>query len=262
MTQRAFSCPKPSSRPRYGGFEALWAEVPRLASWLLGSALGYVAGDLDITLDQARQAQFTAITMPALVVPTSALVKVIWAMGGTPYALNVFGALKVGAVVINQALADALFASVKSQAGTTALMAAIGTGVSLLSVAIRDISGPNLPEYVGAGAALPGQAAGNLLPPQIACCVTIRTALAGKSFRGRCYIPGFTVGSVTATGDMAANVGGLSTGFVNAIDSAMAANNLNLAVVSRKLLASEAATLVQSRNNQWETQRRRAVPGI
>lgn len=200
--------------------------------------------------------------MPSLVVPSAVLVKVTWAIGGVPFALEVFGARKAGAVTVNQALADALFASVKSQGGVTGLMAAIGTTVSLHRVSVRDISSPNLPEFDGAGAALPGAAAGNLLPLQIASCVTMKTALAGKPFRGRTYIPGFTVGSVTAGGNQAANIGSLSVGFVNGIKDAMTANSLTLAIVSRKLLSTEVVTLVQSRSDIWETQRRRSIPGI
>lgn len=200
--------------------------------------------------------------MPPLVVPSAALLRLVWNMGASPYAVNVIGARKTSPAAITQSQANSLGAAVGASFTSSGLAAQVHSGVSLTSVGIRDISAPSLPELVAAMAAVPGANAGNMLPPQIAFCVTLRTALAGRSFRGRVYLPGFTVGGNTTSGGATATVSTACLAFVNGIDSAMAANGLDLAIVSRLRSTSELVTLVQARDLTWDTIRGRATAGI
>lgn len=200
--------------------------------------------------------------MAPLVIPNAVLVRLIWAQGGTPYAVNVYGATKSGAVTVDQNFANALSTSVKTEVAASGLFANISNTVTHLSTSVRDISQPNRPEYTGNAAPTAGTDAGNLLPPQVAFCITLRTDLAGKSYRGRSYLPGFTVAHTTATGAATAGLQTNAIAFVNAVKAAMTANNLTMAVLSRQLLSAAAVTLVQSRNANFETIRGRAIAGI
>lgn len=186
----------------------------------------------------------------------------IWSNSFGAYAVNVLGGRKAGAATIDQGFANTLGAAIKSALTSSGQVAQIGTLITLTSVGVRDISAPSLPEFMDAGAAVPGTAAGNLLPSQIAMCFTLRTAKAGKNYRGRSYLSGYTVGALTAGGAAVAGVGTAGVAFLTAIKTAMTTSGLAMAIVSRELHTTEDVTLIQSRDATWETQRRRAIAGI
>jgi len=200
--------------------------------------------------------------MAPLVVPQAVLVRLIWTLAGSAYAINVLGARKSGAAAIDQAFANTLGAAIKGHANTTALLTSLSNQVALANIGVRDISGPNLPEFRDSAAAVPGSAATALLPLQIAYCVTLRTAKAGKNYRGRTYIPGWTVTNVTTGGQTTAGVPTTSAAFLTGIKTVMTANGLTLAIVSRTLLTTEPVTLEQGRDTIWDTIRKRATPGV
>lgn len=209
--------------------------------------------------------------MPSLVVPNAALLRLIWSLSGQPYAVNVLGVNKGSVANITQALTDTVGTAIKAALAPSGLGAVLGTAVGLQSVGLRDINSPSQPEYLDSGAAVLGTAAGNLLPPQIAFVVTLRTALAGKSFRGRVYLTGFAVTANGATGQASTATGTASTAFITSIANALGASSMNLAVVSRPSTTSvppRPAGFVTNvsariaRDLVWDTQRRRAVPGI
>lgn len=200
--------------------------------------------------------------MPSLVIANAVQVKVIWSRAGLRYAINVYGATGLGPTGVNQALANTVGANVKSLFTSSTLVSAIHNSVSLEKVAVRSIGAANQPEFEDAGAAVPGTAVGNFMPPQVCLCVTMRTALAGKEFRGRSYIGGFSVGSADANG--ASNAGAVTavTAFVDGLRTGQFGAALTLSVLSRKNLVATPVTLVLSRTTTFETQRRRAIPGI
>lgn len=206
--------------------------------------------------------------MPQLVVPGAAQMRLIWAVGGQLYALNVMGVVNSGSVAITQALTNTIGTAIKASFASTAFNVAIHTTVTLANIGLRDIRTANTAEFIDAGAAVAGTAVGDLLPPQTALCITLRTASAGRSFRGRVYLPGFAESHNTA--------GGLANGlvapvaFVAAIKSNLQSSGLDLGVLSRP--APDATppragfittvNAVVARDAVWDTQRRRAVPGI
>lgn len=212
--------------------------------------------------------------MVSLQVTNAGLLRIIWQLSGADYAVNVFGFDNpTHATSINQALADGLDADAKSAFTASGLAACVATSVSLSRVGIRDIHTANQPEFLGTAAAVAGASAGDLLPPQTALVVTLRTALAGPRFRGRSYLPGFTEADNAALGSASPACATAAASFVNALAAAMQARNIRMAVVSRPLVdpvtgavtRPGAVTQVVSalvRNNVWDTQRRRAVPGI
>lgn len=206
--------------------------------------------------------------MPQLIVPNAAQMRLIWAQGGVLYALNVMGVHIPGATAITQALTNTVGAAIKSALTSSTHGAAVHTTITLANVGLRDIRTANSAEFLDTGGAVAGTGTGDLLPPQVALCITLRTASAGRSFRGRCYLPGFAESVNTATG--AAGGSGGSVAFITAIKSALIASSLDLGVISRP--APDASppragfitpvTSIVSRDLVWDTQRRRAIPGI
>jgi hypothetical protein len=198
----------------------------------------------------------------ALVVPQAALMRLIWSLGGSPYAVNVIGVRKTGAAVIDQALANTVGAQVKAAFSSSGHTGSIGAQASLAQVGLRDISSPNNVEFLDGGAAVPGTDGSTLLPPQVAFVVTLRTARAGKSYRGRVYLPGFATGALAAGGLVNAGIRTSSVAFIEALRTGLPSNGLTLAVVSRKLSTTEVVTAAQGRDLVWDTIRGRATAGI
>lgn len=198
-----------------------------------------------------------------LVIPNTVMVRLLWSHG-THTPVNVLGALKNGTVTVNQTLANTVGAAIKSAFTSSGLAAVVSSSVDLVNVGLRDISTANLAEFLDNGAAVPGTDAANALPPQTALVVTLRTANAGKSYRGRTYLTGFTEASNEADGTVSVAARTAATAFLNAINTALAASSMSLAVMSRPNAAhakagwSTAVTTVQMRDAIWDTQRRRA----
>lgn len=200
--------------------------------------------------------------MAALVIPNTVLYRIIWTAGGVAYAVNILGGRKTS-MTVDQARADAVSAAFKSAFTSSGLAAVVHSTIALWNVGIRDISSPSLPEFLGSGAASNGtQAAGKLLPAQVAQVITLRTAKAGKSFRGRVYIPGFGDSALATDGTATSAATTAAKAFVDAVKTATETQGAPLAVVSRLTASNELVTSTQSRSSTWETVRGRAIAGI
>lgn len=200
--------------------------------------------------------------MPPLIVPNAALVRIVWSRAGLPYAINVLGFRKIGAITVDQSLADAVGGVVKAAFTSSALAGQISNEVTLASVGVRDISSGNLPEFVDSAAGVPGTAASIMLPPQVALCCTLRTAQAGKSFRGRYYQPGYGVASNVAGGLAGSASRTTLEAFISALRTNLVANGLQMAVVSRLRAQTTDVTISLVRDAQWDTIRGRATAGV
>lgn len=200
--------------------------------------------------------------MPALVIPNAALLRLVWTLSGVDTAVNVLGVVNTAHNPITQTLANLLDNAIKSRMSSTNLRSDLSTTVALRTVGIRDINVASQPEYLGVNAAQAGLAAGVLLPSNVAYCVTLRTALAGKRYRGRYYQWGFTVNANAAGGIPGGTIIADTVAFVNGINTDLVSNGLKLGVISRRGLFITDVVTATNRNTGWSTQRRRLIPGI
>lgn len=101
-------------------------------------------------------------------------------------------------------------------------------------------------------------AAGSVVPPQCAICVTLRTAFAGRSDTGRYYLPGPIASKLDVRGRLnTAIVNSLSASLIAATNAAILAGPSCAPVVySRKLRATNAITELDV-GDVVDTQRRR-----
>lgn len=209
--------------------------------------------------------------MAQLVVPNAGLLTLNWS-GETRTWHNVIGLVGQAALpTFDQALAEGLFTGISTAAGFVSLLARLAPTVVFESLTIRDIHLPNRPEFTSTGTPVSGGGTGDCLPLNVAAVVTVRTALAGKSFRGRTYFSGFAESENDAQGRQSAAVNTSIVSAMTSINSICAGHSLTIGVVSRpqdaktipaKTITSRAgqATAVQSfaaRNTKWESQRRR-----
>jgi hypothetical protein len=136
-------------------------------------------------------------------------------------------------------------------------------------VSVRDIRSPSLAMITSTAPAAGGAAPGDSLPAQIAAVVTLRTAKAGKGFRGRAYIPGFSEASNDTGGVMTAATKAALDLYAAGLQNVFLAGLVTLGVAKRPIYndadctivtpgETNAVTQVLVRNDLWDTQRRRA----
>lgn len=207
----------------------------------------------------------------SLVISGAARLRLLWASGGSLYAINVIGVVNPGSIAITQAIANTLDSAVKASFASSGLNAQISPNVSLVSVAIRSLHAANQPEFVGNGAAAAGAAATqtDMLPPQTALVITLRTLLAGKRYRGRVFLPGYCE-NVNSLGGVITSTTA-SVNFVTAIKANLVTSSLDMGVIHIEPAAAGATNLsgfitpvsaIVARDSVWDTQRRRAIPGV
>jgi len=227
------------------------------------------------------------VPSPPLVIPNAVQVRLVEIIPGGVMT-NVLHGRKAAGATVGQALADSLGAAIKT-AWTTHMASISAAGSALVNIYVRDLTTPNQSEYLDSSAAVLGTDPGDALPPATACCITLKTALAGKSFRGRVYLGGFTETSNAAGGVGAGGVGAAGVAYLTAIQAAFTASGLTLAVCSRPAYAYQDVrtwqlpegnervdvignglakaggladvTIIQSRSDAWESQRRRGSAG-
>lgn len=225
--------------------------------------------------------------MPKLVVANAALFKVYWAFSSTTQAVNVYGCVK-GSTVINQTLANTLHSGVANALTTSGLVGHLASAVTFGAIGIRDISIADQPEFISVGTGVQGTAVGDPLPEGVALVVTLRTTKAGRSFRGRSYLGGFSEAENGPTAQASSALQTSATAYLQAIQTMLNTNGLPLGVLSRpaeqtvltKTVThadgttstkshSRAArtgqitpvTVISLRNGIWDSQRRRTAPG-
>ncbi len=206
-----------------------------------------------------------------LVIPNAGLLKLRWS-GETRAWLNVLGLIGFPTLpAFDQTLADTIHASLRGDPSFIILLGLLAPTVVFEGVAIRDISAANRAEFISAGVPASGSGTGDALPLSVAACVTIRTSLAGRSFRGRTYFSGFDEAQNDASGRQVAGVNTAIANVMGAIQGIVTGHTMRLAVLSRPQAArtipardlffrpgsATAATAFVTRNAKWESQRRR-----
>lgn len=206
-----------------------------------------------------------------LVIPNAAMLKLRWANTGNQW-LNVLGVVGNPTLPpIDATVAEAIFAAIKASTFMPAFLGCLAQSTIFQGISLRDISVANRFEFQSTGASTFGTSTTDALPLSVASVVTLRTALAGKSFRGRVYLSGFAELCNDATGRADTQSQVSSVDFINAVNTALQAHAMRLAVLSRPFAAKtipqkiipsrgggvQAMTAAESRNNKWESQRRR-----
>jgi hypothetical protein len=202
--------------------------------------------------------------MPSFVVPDTVQVDLIWQLDGVDFAANVLHFLVGPSFEVDQSAADDIADAVGAafDAGGTSWKDITNTGMGLKRVLVRDLREASQPQFVG-DVSLLGNNASDPLPLQTSLCVTLRTGLAGRKFRGRVYLPPPTEGQSDTNGNPSAGTATAAATFIDAmVDLANPSGDMALAVTSRVSSESTPVTEVVVRDLVWDTQRRRQIPGI
>lgn len=220
---------------------------------------------------------------PSLVIQNGARLTLYWTNSGE-LAVNTLGALITGSPTFDQPLANTLGTAIKS-AFVSRLSTLYSNKTQLVRVGIRDLRSAGQPEYRDSSGASPGTAIDEPLPRQVAINLTLRTRLAGRKFRGRCYLPPPGEAQNDVNGLIVPAFASAAVLFLQDIDGILVGNAMDLAVISQpserytivkttfhddgttttETLSNIAArdgqinvtTTIESRDSRWETQRRR-----
>lgn len=198
--------------------------------------------------------------MPPVVITGTLQIRVVWTLGGADYGQNVLHANIGGTPSVDQSMASTIAGFAGAAHTGSGLAALQPSSVVLDRVDIRDLRTANQP-LLSASVASAGTATGQLLPRGTAQVVTLRTALAGRSFRGRVYVPGFAEEAADVDGRATQAARDAAVAFVEGFGDSMAANGWPLGVASVKLAAINNIVGMVSRDSVWDRQWRRAHRG-
>jgi hypothetical protein len=199
-------------------------------------------------------------------------IKVAWHVSthGRPQ-LYVQHALYTAAGPLNPNIAETIWAAFKT-ATNVASYQQFHTAFSFLGVGVTDLRSPNNPEIESTSAAAPGTGVGLPMPDQVACCVTLRTALTGRSFRGRQFIFGWIDTQSDANGLINDTAAATAQAIVANMQTGIAAAGAQLAIRSAALperpskpggtlpakgYSITPVTAIVVRDRIWDTNRRR-----
>lgn len=214
-----------------------------------------------------------------LPVPQGVEVKLVWARSGVPFAVNILHFRHAVGQLHDQTRANTISAIYGTAMTSSGLGGLLHTTVSLARTESRHMDSNTDPWFIGSQAAVPGSAAGDLMPLYTAFVVTQKTGLRGRSFNGRVYISGWAEGVNDATGQISQAGATAADAFVgNAHNEMQTQLGLVSSILSRWTTppGSPPNTAPTERNPpiltpvttilnldlRWDVQRRRIVPGI
>lgn len=230
----------------------------------------------------ANLQQFTAVNFSSdpgqiggpVVIPQCAQIVLNWTLTDGKTAHNVLYGFYSTTFNGSVAQANALLLGLNAGGAWGGMAAFLATTTSLSSLTIRNVNIANQGLIQSTGGAAAGTSASPAMPSEVAVCLTERTALAGRSNRGRVFVPGWATNAIAA-GDViaAAAVTAASTWGASLITQ-FSAQGYQL-VIGQKARAQYTGTTgtnhparaagsvpvisVSCRDNHWDSQRRRGL---
>jgi hypothetical protein len=210
------------------------------------------------------------------IIPNCCMVRLNWNLTDGKVAHNVLYGSYTGTPALTNAIAQTLFAALLVPSEWATLAAFLASTASLASVTLLDVRSIVATEFQSTGAAMPGTSVGTALPDEVAAVMTWRTAVRGRSGRGRSFCPGWAsnaggAGGVMAAAAVTALQNWMSNRVYGAINSTIGQPVLGLPAragytspVTGRVFPARAATTVAItggavRDNHWDTQRRRGL---
>jgi hypothetical protein len=180
----------------------------------------------------ARLADLGRIPGP-IIIPNAVEVDMVWNLASGKQVKNVLHGQVAGGFNATAAICQAIYAALIASGSWTAWAAFVHSTAQLANISMRDLRTANMPLVSSTGAATAGTGAASALPPGTALIITLRTAQAGRGFRGRVYLPGLDSALLTAaTGAASAAANTAAVNFVTALQTAMTASAVTLSIAN------------------------------
>jgi hypothetical protein len=168
-----------------------------------------------------------------LVIPATCQVKLDWQLPNGKLASNVLHAIVPDSFTFVQSDVDDVFNGIGASTGWSELNPFLHTDTRLLGVEIKDLREADLPSVPSTAPAANGTSTANALPEGVALVVSLLTAKAGRSNRGRVYLGGFTDDATDSAGHAVDGLVTAAQDFILAVQAAMTAKNFELAIGHR-----------------------------
>lgn len=205
-----------------------------------------------------------------VVLATAVQVRLRWSLNGK-LCFNSLGGIVAGGYTNSQTHANNLGTAVIGRFTSSGLKALCAASTEILGVGIRNLQVANEVEYESVAAGVIGTGSGDALPNELAAVITLRTAKAGKRFRGRAYFGGGNEAQNTSVGQIDAGFNTALVSFLQGVQTDMGTEGITLAVLSRPQFANLAppndvqtyagaitpVTAVVARDTLWDSQRKR-----
>jgi hypothetical protein len=136
---------------------------------------------------------------------------------------------------LNPNIADTMFTAFKNALTGANAEAQWASTFSVTGMGVIDLRSAANPELPSTTAALVGTGTGNALPDQVSIVVTARTALTGRSHRGRIYTFGYIQAACMADGTISDAAAAAAVAYGNALYTACTAGGGVLAINSPAL---------------------------
>jgi hypothetical protein len=208
-------------------------------------------------------------------IPNCVEVHLVWILQDAKLGRNVLHGIVAPAFAPSSTIANSIMTGLTSGASWTAYALLIMPTASLFAVELRDIRTANQPLVSSSISNVPGTSVGTDMPNEVAACVTERTAGAGKAFRGRIYLPGFSSTAMAVGNVVAAPAVTAINNFATLIQTTLTAQGIQLAIGQHARLAYNSpatgnpialrnatavpVTSLAMRDNHWDSQRRRGL---
>lgn len=194
-----------------------------------------------------------------LVVPDTVEVRLNFTLSGADWAQNVLHYLVPGGFEVNSVNAEEWAGKIIADfIASGSLRGQLHNGVNLASIGFRDIRTASNPEFIDDTSA-PGTGGTSVAPRQLCVVSTLRTALAGRSYRGRIYFGGFASSAISTGGFIQTTTMSSVKQFSDALMSETVDGSLCvLGVTSRTLGVTNEVVSTEVRDNIWDWQRSRA----
>lgn len=171
-----------------------------------------------------------------IVIPACIQIRQNWVSGGREWHVVLHGA-KPTSGLVDQALATTL-----ANAFTTALTSSgwvthLPPATQFDGVTVKDLTSANLPEFNSNIAPTAGTGTAAAAPLNAAVVVTLRTAKAGRQWRGRSYLGGFGSDALTTPTQIAGAAGTAAAAFVEACRQGTITNGCGMGLAQRALAA-------------------------
>jgi len=168
-----------------------------------------------------------------IIIPNCIEVDLVWNLASGKQVKNVLHGQVAAGFNATAAIAQAIYAAIIASGQWTAWAAFLHTTASFAGVNLRDLRTGNMPLVTSTGASTPGTGAAVALPPGSAAVVTLRTASAGRGFRGRVYLPGLDSGCLTAaTGALTAAAQTAGQNFITEVGTALTASGITHSIAN------------------------------
>lgn len=210
-----------------------------------------------------------------VVIPQAAQITIRWNLPDGKVAHNVLYGRYSGQFIGTSTQCNAMLTALSTGAQWTAMAVFLNANASIAGVDIRDVNSAAQPLIQSTGSAVPGTNAGVALPSETAIALTLRTAFAGRGFRGRLFLPGWSSNAVAAGDTVAAACVTAISNWGNTIGAALSAQGYTFSIGQRARAAytspitgrvfparnANTVPIVTTvcRDNHFDSQRRRGL---